>query len=1147
MALFRKFFHRKPPEGLVEISERVYVFDCCLTTDMLEGEEDYRVYVGRIMSQLREQFPGASFMVFNFRDKDSRSRMESVLTEYDMTIMDYPRHYEGCPLLTMETVHHFLKSAESWLLLSPQNILLSHCELGGWPTLAFMLASLLLYRKQFSGEQKTLEMIYKQAPRELLQLMSPLNPLPSQLRFLLYISSRDVESQWPPLERALTLDCVNLRLIPDFDGEGGCRPIFRIYGQDPFLASDRTSKVLFSMSKRSKAVRQYKQADCELVKIDIHCHILGDVVLECITLDSDHEREQMMFRVVFNTAFLRSNILTLNRDDIDVLWNTTDRFPKDFRAEVIFSEMDAVKNLVSIDMSHMEEKDVLPMEAFAKVQEIFSEAEWLDPNSDVAVTVFNQITAANILQESLDSGSSPRSPDSRSLLESALEKVKEKTKLMISENIASSPDAFSPEWKEKDTLSGHKSYADPNSILKKVDEPHGLRVSVQRNVHSKIISPRVVQSPVTSPLPNRSPTLGSPASVSRFHSSPSTLGITSILHDHGTCKGEDATSSSPASPSISFRPTLHQLTPSLPKEEASPKFSQSPTPVRSNGPPSAEAAVTSPPLPLLKPLGNLSRPPPPPPPISSLRSTPSSSSTSSSIAIQGTPPPPPQPQPQRSARTTLPLPPPLPPKKSIATNNPPPPPPPPLHSNSRPGVPTSSLAAKSPVPPPPAPAPLSRSHNGGCNGIIPPVPGPPLGLKGRGILQNLRGQAQTRKANLKPYHWLKLTRAVQGSLWAETHKPDEAATAPDFDISELEKLFSAVNLSSDNESKGGKSGRRARPKVEKVQLIELRRAYNCEIMLSKVKIPLPDLMSSVLALDESVIDVDQVDNLIKFCPTKEEAELLKGFTGDKETLGRCEQFFLELLKVPRVETKLRVFSYKIQFQSQVTDLRRGLNIIHSAANEVRGSAKLKRIMQTILSLGNALNHGTARGSAIGFRLDSLLKLTDTRSRNSKMTLMHYLCKVLAEKLPELLDFPKDLVSLEAATKIQLKYLAEEMQAISKGLEKVVQEFTASETDGQISKHFRMNLKEFLSFAEGEVKSLASLYSTVGGSADALALYFGEDPARVPFEQVVSTLQNFVRIFVRSHEENCKQVEFEKKRAQKEAENENLKKGVYNEN
>lgn len=33
------------------------------------------------------------------------------------------------------------------------------------------------------------------------------------------------------------------------------------------------------------------------------------------------------------------------------------------------------------------------------------------------------------------------------------------------------------------------------------------------------------------------------------------------------------------------------------------------------------------------------------------------------------------------------------------------------------------------------------------------------------------------------------------------------------------------------------------------------------------------------------------------------------------------------------------------------------------------------------------------GSAVGFRLDSLLKLTDTRARNNRMTLMHYLCKV----------------------------------------------------------------------------------------------------------------------------------------------------------
>ncbi|XP_025633492.1 formin-like protein 21b isoform X1 [Arachis hypogaea] len=110
--------------------------------------------------------------------------------------------------------------------------------------------------------------------------------------------------------------------------------------------------------------------------------------------------------------------------------------------------------------------------------------------------------------------------------------------------------------------------------------------------------------------------------------------------------------------------------------------------------------------------------------------------------------------------------------------------------------------------------------------------------------------------------------------------------------------------------------------------------------------PLPDMMAAVLAMDESVLDVDQVENLIKFCPTKEEMELLKGYTGDKENLGKCEQ----LMKVPRVESKLGVFSFKIQFLSQVTEFKKSLKTVNSACEEVRKSIKLK-IMKKILFFG----------------------------------------------------------------------------------------------------------------------------------------------------------------------------------------------------
>ena len=78
------------------------------------------------------------------------------------------------------------------------------------------------------------------------------------------------------------------------------------------------------------------QAECELVIIDIDCHIQGDIVLECINLHDDWEHENIIFRAMFNTSFIRSNILILNRDEIDMLWDAKDQFPKDFKAEVFF-------------------------------------------------------------------------------------------------------------------------------------------------------------------------------------------------------------------------------------------------------------------------------------------------------------------------------------------------------------------------------------------------------------------------------------------------------------------------------------------------------------------------------------------------------------------------------------------------------------------------------------------------------------------------------------------------------------------------------------------------------------------------------------------------------------------------------------------
>ena len=58
--------------------------------------------------------------------------------------------------------------------------------------------------------------------------------------------------------------------------------------------------------------------------------------------------------------------------------------------------------------------------------------------------------------------------------------------------------------------------------------------------------------------------------------------------------------------------------------------------------------------------------------------------------------------------------------------------------------------------------------------------------------------------------------------------------------------------------------------VQKIWKLESR--YS---VISDMVITIDFLQSAALALDQSTLDVDQVENLIKFCPTKEEMELLK--------------------------------------------------------------------------------------------------------------------------------------------------------------------------------------------------------------------------------------------------------------------------------
>ncbi|MCL7026183.1 hypothetical protein MKW94_003876 [Papaver nudicaule] len=1067
MALFRKFFYKQPPDRLLEIAERVYVFDCCFSTDVME-ENDYKKYMDGIASQLLGHYPGGSFMVFNFREGEMRSRISDILSEYDMTVMDYPRQYEGCPILPMEMIHHFLRSSESWLSVGHQNVLLMHCERGGWPVLAFMLAGLLLYRKQYTIEQKTLEMVYKQAPTELLHLMSPLNPQPSQLRYLQYISRRNLDSDWPPSDTPLALNCLILGVLPIINGKRSCRPIVRVYGQDPSTAASRSSKLLFSTPKKKTPVRHYKQAESTIVKVDINCCVQGDVVLECIHLDEDMVREEMMFRFMFNSSFIQSNALLLTREDIDILWDTKEQFLNDFKVEVRFLDLDIVGSTTGVKVACGDEDETEGgAEEFFEVEEIFNNVDGHGGKNESNILYEGGIlsTQTNIQDENYVPHIVENTLDGEKYKQNVTEdfgwEIVKHTKpsdgnprvqngFATDGNVkleTKTPDAVTDAQYQSETREikqGGGYIATQNKECETPQEKLAMGLLAQK--FEKLL-----------PAPREQPTLiAKPAS--------DLVDVEQDEYQDSLSKESEAQQKKLDLGSVTQK--FEKLQPPAPGEQPAPIVRTSPEPVAVEQDKYLVSVHAS------------AQPP------SGCNSVPAALASTALLPKYATPPSVPAPPPTETGAPLQPSPP-----------------------------------ARGPPPPPP-------------RGPRPPGPPGPPGL--------LKLRPKVPRLELRPFHWIRFPRVVQGSLWAEAQRSEDPQSAPAFDVSELESLFSKPLVTDKLEDKSGVGSDSPRPKPAKVHLIDLKKSNNTEIMLTQVKMPLSDMVAAALEMDESILDGDQVENLIKFCPTKEEMEQLKNYNGDKEVLGKCEQFFLELMKVPRMETKLRVFSYKSQFIAQILDLRKSLGTVNSACEEVRDSLKLKEIMKQVLYLGNAINQGTNRGSALGFKLDSLLKLGDTRAYTSKMSLMHYLCKVLAAKSPRLLDFHSDLANLEAASKIQLRSLAEEMQAIAEGLDKVNQELVECANDGPVSEVFQKTLTGFTGFAEAEVASLISFYSVVGKNADALVVYFGEEPAKYPFEEVTTTLLSFVRMFRKAHEENCKQAQVERKKAEREVEMERAK-------
>ncbi|XP_076273248.1 disheveled-associated activator of morphogenesis-like protein isoform X2 [Rhynchophorus ferrugineus] len=446
----------------------------------------------------------------------------------------------------------------------------------------------------------------------------------------------------------------------------------------------------------------------------------------------------------------------------------------------------------------------------------------------------------------------------------------------------------------------------------------------------------------------------------------------------------------------------------------------------------------------------------------------------------------------------------------------------------------NELSVAPPPPPPLAPPPPPPGPPGPPPPPCAPMAPPVEPLKMEIVKKNIPQPSNP----LKSFNWSKIPETkLNGTIWSEL---DDTKLYNTMEFDSIDKLFCAYQKNGvANEGSVEDLRTLGKNRTKVLSVIDSRRAQNCTILLSKLKMSDEDITKAILSMDSKEnLPIDMVEQLLKFTPSPEECALLEEHCDEIDSLARADRFLYEISKVPHYEQRLRSLHYKKRFQVTVNEILPRITSVMEASREVSRSRRLRRLLEIVLALGNYMNRG-ARGNASGFRLGSLNRLADTKSSLSKgTTLLHYLVQILEKKFKDILRLDEDLPHIRVAAKVSLGELSKDMAQLRAGLKDVAREIEFHRSQSPLANDkFVPVMREFQATATCRLAEIEDQYQDMKTRFERAVRLFGEEPANTQPDEFFGVFDTFLMAFMEAKQDNenmrRKQEEDEKRAKQEE--------------
>lgn len=295
----------------------------------------------------------------------------------------------------------------------------------------------------------------------------------------------------------------------------------------------------------------------------------------------------------------------------------------------------------------------------------------------------------------------------------------------------------------------------------------------------------------------------------------------------------------------------------------------------------------------------------------------------------------------------------------------------------------------------------------------------------------------------------------------------------------------------------------------KPEVLPHKRKHNINILLANLKMTEEEIKDVIRQIQYRDMDPSRLQGLLLVCPTPEEEELLRGNENIRDQVDKTDLFMMNLAQLGGLRGKMLCALAAKSFNEEAVEVIRNMDTFANIPNEILNSAKLKTVLDAVLTLGNFLNSGTGRGGAHGFKLEALAMLNTVKDKNGD-TLLDYLIAILESTAPGLIPLD-DMPTVPRSKEISLDAIGEEVQALLESINNVSEQIkTIPESDSEMAL-FLGEMNQFAADAAVVRDEIVSLRAIMMEKLQGMMAYFGErnKMARGRQEDVLRMLREFM--------------------------------------